>query len=58
MAGYPGVEFPTYRVTIAPGGSAITALRLQFPAGAAVDLRQVGIRELAIQPTAIQASQP
>jgi len=46
VAGYPGLEFPTHRVTIATGGQPITALRLQFPAGATVDLRQVRIREV------------
>jgi len=48
IAGYPGVESPTYRVTIATGGRPISALRFQFPAGAAVDLRQVRIRELSV----------
>jgi hypothetical protein len=48
IAGYPGVESPTYRVTIATGGQPISALRLQFPAGATVDLKQVRIRELSI----------
>jgi len=47
-AGYPGVECPTHRVTIATGGQPITALRLQFPTGATVDLRQVRIRELGL----------
>ncbi|MBN1343393.1 MAG: hypothetical protein JXQ73_11970 [Phycisphaerae bacterium] len=50
IAGYPGVESPTHRVTIATGGQPISALRLQFPAGATVDLKQVRIRELGIQP--------
>jgi hypothetical protein len=45
-AGYPGVESPTYRVTIATGGQPITALRLQFPGGATVDLKQIRIHEL------------
>ena len=44
IAGYPGVEYPTHRVTIATGGKPISALRLQFPGG--VDLKQVRIREL------------
>jgi hypothetical protein len=48
VAGYPGVEAPTYRVTISTGGQAIHALRLQFPGGAAVDLKQVRVRELGI----------
>ena len=48
MAGYPGVECPTHRVTIATDGQPITALRLQFPAGATVDLRQVRIRGVDI----------
>ena len=47
-AGYPGVECPTHRVTIATGGQPITALRLRFPAGANVDLKQVRIRELGM----------
>ncbi|MBN2311341.1 MAG: hypothetical protein JXR94_20360, partial [Candidatus Hydrogenedentes bacterium] len=48
MAGYPGVECPTHRVTVSTGGQPITALRLQFPAGATVDLRQVRIRGIGI----------
>ena len=48
IAGYPGVESPTHRVTIATGGKPITDLRLQFPGGANVDLKQVRIRELGI----------
>ena len=48
IAGYPGVESPTHRVTIATGGQPISALRLQFPAGATVDLKQVRIRELCL----------
>jgi hypothetical protein len=47
IAGYPGAESPTHRVTIATGGQPVRALRLQFPAGAAVDLKQVRIRELS-----------
>ena len=47
-AGYPGVECPTHRVTIATGGQPVSALRFQFPAGATVDLKQVRIRELSI----------
>ena len=47
IAGYPGVECPTHRVTIDAGGQPITALRLQFPAG--VTLKQVRIRALGIQ---------
>ena len=43
-AGYPGVEYPTHRVTILPGGQTITALRFHFPG--AVDLKQVRIREI------------
>jgi hypothetical protein len=50
IAGYPGVESPTHRVTITTGGQPIRALRLQFPAGATVDLKQVRIRELGIEP--------
>ena len=48
IAGYPGVDSPTHRVTIATGGQPINALRLQFPAGARVNLKQVRIRELGI----------
>jgi len=48
VAGYPGVEFPTHRVTIAAGGSPISALRLQFPGGATVVLKQVRVREISI----------
>jgi hypothetical protein len=47
--GYPGVAHPTYRVTLDPGDKPITALRLQFPAGAAVDLKQIRIHELGIR---------
>ncbi len=50
IAGYPRVESPTHRVTIATGGKPISALRFQFPARATVDLKQVRIRELGIQP--------
>ena len=50
VAGYPGVECPTHCVTIATGGQPITGLRLQFPAGAAVDLKQVRIREFILSP--------
>ncbi len=48
IAGYPGAEYPTHRVTIATGGQPISALRLQFPAGATVDLKQVRILELGM----------
>jgi hypothetical protein len=48
IAGYPGEEYPTYRVTINPGGRPINALRLQFPSKAAVDLKQVSIHEINI----------
>jgi len=44
IAGYPGVERPTHRVTIAASGQPITALRVHFPAQATVDLKQVRIR--------------
>ncbi len=47
IAGHPGVEFPTHRVTIATDGRPIRALRLQVPAGATVNLKQVRIRELS-----------
>lgn len=46
IVGYPGVERPTYRATFFPGDKPITALRLQFPAGAAVDLKQIRVHEL------------
>ncbi len=46
-AGYPGVECPTHRITIATGGQTITALRFHFPGGSTVDLKQVRIRELS-----------
>lgn len=48
IAGHPGAEFPTYRVTIDTGGQPISALRFQFPAGATVDLKQVIIREISM----------
>ena len=47
IAGYPGVEFPTYRVTIDTGGHHINALGIRFPAGATVDLKRVRMRELS-----------
>ena len=50
IAGYPGAEYPTYRITIASGGRPITALRLRFPAQAEVDLRAVRILELNLLP--------
>ena len=56
IAGYPGVEYPTHRVTIAPGFRPISALRLQFPAG--VDLKQVRIHELAIGQTGARPDAP
>jgi hypothetical protein len=48
IVGYPGAESPIHRVTIATGGQPISALRVQFPAGATVDLKQVRIRELGL----------
>jgi hypothetical protein len=48
VAGYPGVESPTYRVTIATDSQPISALRFQFPVGAAVDLKQVRIHKLSL----------
>jgi hypothetical protein len=48
IAGYPGVEFPTYRVTIDTGGHPFSALGIRFPAGATVDLKQVSIREISM----------
>jgi len=48
IAGYPGVEFPTYRVTIDTGGHPISALGIRFPAGATVNLKQVRIREISM----------
>ncbi len=50
IAGYPGVELPTYRITIATEGKRISGLRLQFPAGATVDLKRLRIREIRIAP--------
>ncbi len=54
VAGYPGVESPTHRVTIAPDGRPVTALRLQFPPGATVALKQVRIREFHLPPAATE----
>jgi hypothetical protein len=48
IVGYPVVESPTHRVTITTGGQPISELRIQFPAGATVELKQVRIRELSI----------
>ncbi|MHB0955007.1 MAG: glycoside hydrolase family protein [Pirellulaceae bacterium] len=48
IAGYPGVESPTHRVTIDTGGQPITAMRIEFPGGATVELKQIRIRELSI----------
>lgn len=48
IAGYPANETPTHRITIATGGQPITALRLQFPGGATVDLKQVRIRQFSM----------
>lgn len=50
IAGYPGMEFPTHRVTIATDGKHISGLRLQFPAGATVNLKQLRIRGISITP--------
>jgi hypothetical protein len=50
IAGYPGVESPTHRITLVTGGQPITALRLQFPAGAAVDLKKLNIHEIFLKP--------
>ncbi len=47
IAGYPGVDTPIHRITIATGGQPIGTLSLQFPAGSTVDLKQVRIRELS-----------
>lgn len=46
IVGYLGPESPTYRVTISPTGQPITVLRLQFPGGSTVKLKDVRIREL------------
>ena len=43
VAGYPCAEDPVYRATIDTGGRPIDALCIQFPGGAAVDLKQVRI---------------
>ena len=50
VAGYPSTETPTYRVTFTTGILPITALRLQFPAGATVALKQVRIRQFRLSP--------
>lgn len=47
IAGYPGHESPTYRVTIAANSQPITALRLHFP-GTTIDLKQLRIREISL----------
>jgi len=47
IAGYPGHESPTYRVTIAPHSQPITALRLHFP-GTTIDLKQLRIHEISV----------
>ena len=49
VVGYPGVERPIYRITLDPGGKPITTLRLQFPGGAAVDVKRIRVHELAIR---------
>jgi hypothetical protein len=49
IVGYPGVERPTYRVTLDPGDKPINTLRFHFPADAAVDLKQIRIHELRIE---------
>jgi hypothetical protein len=48
IVGYPGVESTTYRVTITTGGQPLRAIRLQFPEGAHVNLKQIRIREIRI----------
>jgi hypothetical protein len=48
IAGYPGVESPTYRVTMTTGGRPLRAIRLQFPDGANVNLKQIRIHEIRI----------
>jgi hypothetical protein len=48
MAGYPSEGPPILRVTFTTGGQPISALRFHFPG--AVDLRQVRVRELRVQP--------
>lgn len=48
IAGYPGVELPTYRFMIETGGHPISALRIQFPAGVTIDLKQIRAREIRI----------
>lgn len=49
IAGYPGAESPTHRVTMNTDGEPITALRLQFPANAEVDLKQIRVVEFGSQ---------
>lgn len=50
VAGYPGVEWPIYRITIEPKGQPIKSLRLTFPGGSEVDLRQVRVRGIVTAP--------
>lgn len=50
LVGYPAPADPTYRVTAAAHGLPIRALRLQFPAGATVDLREVCVRRIRMAP--------
>jgi len=50
IAGYPGKEYQTHRLTFDTGGKPITALRIQFPIGANVDLKTVNVRQLTITP--------
>ncbi|MBX7259440.1 MAG: hypothetical protein K1Y02_23980 [Candidatus Hydrogenedentes bacterium] len=49
VVGYPGVAEPTHRITVLPGGSTINALRIQFPPGATVRLKNVRIREIDVR---------
>jgi hypothetical protein len=48
IVGYPGVQRPPHRITLDPGDKPISTLRLQFPAGAVVDLKRIRIHELKI----------
>ncbi len=46
IVGYPGVGRATYRVTFDPGDKSINTLRLEFPTGAAVDLKQIRVHRI------------
>lgn len=46
MAGYPGNDYSTYRVTIDPAGQPINAVRVQFPGNA--NVKDIRVRELVL----------